>query len=60
MNDREFDLSIDTRKAMIAMLEKATVDESLIKPLREFVPVDSEAKSKLFGEELPGGLILSN
>jgi molecular chaperone DnaK (HSP70) len=60
VNDREFDLSIDTRKAMVAMLENAAVDDALIKPLREFVPVDSEAKSKLFGEELPSGLILSN
>ena len=59
VNDREFDLSPETRSAMISMLEKAAVDEALIKPLREFVPVDAEAKSKLFGEELPGGLILS-
>ncbi len=59
VNDREFDLSTETRAAMIAMLKKVTVDESLIKPLREFVPVDADAKSKLFGEELPGGLVLS-
>jgi hypothetical protein len=60
VNDREFDLSLETRTAMIAMLESCAVDEAFIKPLREFVPVDAEARSKLFGEELPGGLILSN
>ena len=44
---------------MIAMLERAEADEALIKPLREFVPVDADTKNKLFGEELPGGLVLS-
>jgi hypothetical protein len=58
VNDREFDLSDETRQAMITMLEIVDVDGSLIRPLKEFVPVDAEAKSRLFGEELPGGLIL--
>jgi molecular chaperone DnaK (HSP70) len=59
VNDREFDLSPPVRAAMIAMLERAEADDALIKPLREFVPVDADAKNKLFGEELPGGLVLS-
>lgn len=58
VNDREFDLAPATRLAMIAMLEKVDGDGSLTAPLRAFVPVDAETKGRLFGEELPSGLIL--
>lgn len=59
VNDREFDLSNDVRSAMIVLLEKAGAESSMVRPLLEFVPVDAEAKSRLFGEELPAGLILN-
>jgi molecular chaperone DnaK (HSP70) len=58
VNDREFDLPPEIRSAMISLLEKSGIDETQIRPLREFVPADAAAKSQLFGEELPAGLIL--
>lgn len=58
VDDREFDLSPAIRSEMIAMLEKVDGDGTLTRPLQTFVPADAEAKGRLFGEELPVGLIL--
>lgn len=59
VNDRHLDLPKSLRERIASKLEKAGVPAIRAGRLRQFVPVESGEQSRLFGEALPPGLVLS-
>ena len=59
IGDREYDLSDAARGQFLAKLGETGASAEQMRLVREFVPVDTEAKTQLFGESLPVGLVLS-
>jgi hypothetical protein len=59
IGDREYDLSDAARGQFLAKLGEVGASAEQMRLVREFVPVDTEAKMQLFGESLPVGLVLS-
>ncbi|MCX6107094.1 MAG: Hsp70 family protein [Proteobacteria bacterium] len=59
IGDREYDLSDAARGQFLAKLGETGASAEQMRLVREFVPVDTEAKMLLFGESLPAGLVLS-
>ena len=59
IGDREYDLSDATRGQFLAKLGDVGASAEQMRLVREFAPVDTEAKTQLFGESLPVGLVLS-
>ena len=59
VNDRNLDLPKSLRERIAAKLEKAGVPSHRAGRLRQFVPVETSEQSRLFGEALPPGLVIS-
>ena len=58
IGDREYDLADVDRGRFLAKLGEAGATPEQMRLVRELVPMDHEAKSQLFGEALPSGLVL--
>jgi hypothetical protein len=58
VGDREFDLSGDLRREFLARLKEARATPDYVKPVSEFVPLQTKDQLRLFGESLPSGLWL--
>ena len=53
------DIGDEVRTRLIARLEEAGVSAETVRPVREHLPLDSQAGGRLFGEALPEGLRLA-
>ncbi len=58
VDDREFDLDDAQRDDFLRHLVTVGASAEQSRVVREFVPVDHAARTQLFGESLPAGLIL--
>ncbi len=56
--ERALDISTESRSAALVWLRKRNVNDTVIAPLREFVPLDATERRARFGEVLPSGLEL--
>jgi molecular chaperone DnaK (HSP70) len=58
VRDREFDLPEDLRSEFLKRLTAAGAPPEQAAVVQDFVPVDAAARTQLFGESLPAGLVL--
>ncbi|MBM4251471.1 MAG: hypothetical protein FJ146_05835 [Deltaproteobacteria bacterium] len=59
IGDREYDLPAIVRQAFLSKLKECRAAPEQVAVVAAFVPVDHGARSQLFGEALPVGLVLS-
>ncbi|MBC62201.1 MAG: hypothetical protein CMP11_07060, partial [Zetaproteobacteria bacterium] len=60
INERSLDISSQRREQVIKLLLEKGVDKNKLKTLKECLPIDLKDQSTLFGESLPGGLVLED
>ena len=56
--DRARDVAPATREKVAERLDELGVDEALVRPVRELVPLDDDDREAIYGEGLPVGLML--
>ena len=60
INERSLDISSQRREQVIKLLSEKGVDKNKLKTLKKCLPIDLKDQSTLFGESLPGGLVLED
>lgn len=57
-NQRELDINSELRQEIIDKMKDSAADDEILKPIREYVPVEQKDLTILYGEALPAGLVL--